>query len=50
MTLKQANRIARTLGLVRGRGTYNGAPFWRRPNDPAIITRARLAELWEIAQ
>jgi hypothetical protein len=45
MTLKQADRIARQLGLVRGRGTYNGAAFWVRPGHPAIITRARLVEI-----
>lgn len=45
MTLKQADRIARRLGLVRGRGTYLGAPFWVRPGHPAIITRARLVEI-----
>jgi hypothetical protein len=45
MTLKQADRIARQLGLVRGRGTYNGAAFWVRPGRPAIITRACLVEI-----
>ncbi len=47
MTLKQADRIARALGLVRGRGLYNGDVFWIRPGHPAIVTRARLAELAE---
>jgi hypothetical protein len=45
MTLKQADHIARQFGLVRGRGTYNGAAFWVRPGHPAIITLARLVEI-----
>jgi len=44
-TLKQADKIARTLGLVRGKGTYNGAVFWVKPGSSEIITRHRLAEL-----
>lgn len=44
-TLREANKIAKALGLVRGKGTYNGEAFWVRPGNPAIITRARLAEL-----
>ena len=44
-TLREADKIARGLGLVRGAGKYNGAAFWVRPGSPAIITRARLAEL-----
>ena len=45
LTLKEADRLAKQLGLKRGRGTYNGAPFWVRPGHPAIITRWRLLEL-----
>ena len=44
-TLREANKIAANLGLVRGAGKYNGAAYWVRPGNPAIITRARLAEL-----
>ena len=44
-TLREADKIAKGLGLVRGKGTYNGAAFWVRPGYPAIITRTRLAEL-----
>ena len=44
-TLREADKIAKTLGLVRGKGTYNGAAFWVRPGSSAIITRERLAEL-----
>ncbi len=44
-TLREANKIAKALGLVRGKGTYNGEAFWVRPGNPAIITRAHLAEL-----
>ncbi len=44
-TLREANKIAASLGMVRGAGTYNGAAYWVRPGNPAIITRARLAEL-----
>lgn len=44
-TLREANKIAANLGLVRGKGTYNGDAFWTRPGSSAIITRNRLAEL-----
>lgn len=44
-TIKQADEIARKLGFVRGKGTYNGAAFWVKPGSSAIITRARLAQL-----
>lgn len=43
-TLAEANKIAKALGLVRGKGTYNGAAYWK--NDLGqIVTRERLAEL-----
>ena len=44
-TLREANKIAHRLGLVRGKGKCNGAAYWVRPGNNAIITRARLAEL-----
>ena len=44
-TLREANKIAASLGLIRGAGTYNGAAYWKRPGSNAIITRERLAEL-----
>ena len=44
-TLKEADKIAKSLGLVRGAGKYNGEAFWVRPGNPAIITRNRLADL-----
>lgn len=44
-TLREADKIAKNLGLVRGTGKYNGEAFWVRPGSPAIITRARLAEM-----
>ncbi|MBN9365946.1 MAG: hypothetical protein J0H59_02830 [Comamonadaceae bacterium] len=44
-TIREADKIADNLGLVRGAGTYNGEAFWVSPGNPAIITRARLAEL-----
>ncbi|EPD44862.1 hypothetical protein HMPREF9701_00451 [Delftia acidovorans CCUG 274B] len=44
-TIREANKIAKGLGLVRGKGTFNGEVFWTRPGDSAIITRARLAEI-----
>lgn len=44
-TLKQANQIAKNLGLVKGSGKYNGETFWVRPGSAQIITRHRLAEL-----
>lgn len=43
-TVRQADKIARELGLVRGAGTYNGAPYWKDGNGQ-IVTRDRLAEL-----
>ncbi|WP_310636032.1 hypothetical protein [Delftia acidovorans] len=44
-TIREANKIAKGLRLVRGKGTFNGEVFWTRPGASAIITRARLAEL-----
>lgn len=44
-TLKEANFIAKSLGLKRGKGTYNGAAYWVRPKTGAIVTRADLAGL-----
>ena len=44
-TLREADKIAKRLGLIRGTGKYNGQAFWVRPGEPVIITRARLAEL-----
>lgn len=44
-TLREADKIAKDLGLVRGTGTYNGHPFWKLHGEHAIITRDRLAEL-----
>lgn len=44
-TLREADKIAKSLGLIRGAGKYNGSEFWVRPGNPAIITRQRLAEL-----
>lgn len=43
-TLREANKIAAGLGLVRGKGTYNGAAYWKNANGQ-IVTRERLAEL-----
>jgi hypothetical protein len=45
ITLKEAAMIAKQFGLVKGKGTYNGAPFWIRPGQSAIITREQLAEM-----
>ena len=44
-TLREADKIARSLGLNRGKGKCNGEAYWVRPGNNAIITRARLAEL-----
>ena len=46
-TLKEANVIAKKLGLVRGKGTYNGSAYWLK--DGAIVTIGRLAELADAA-
>lgn len=46
-TFKQAMVIAKRLGLKRGKGTYNGKPFWHRPGDSRIITIHRIFELAE---
>ena len=44
-TLKEADKLAKQQGLVRGNGTYNGRAFWTRPGSNQIITRERLAEI-----
>lgn len=43
-TIREANKIAKTLGLTRGKGTYNGAAYWKNSYGQ-IVTRERLAEL-----
>lgn len=43
-TLREANKIAKELGLTRGAGTYNGAAYWKNASGQ-IVTRDRLAEL-----
>lgn len=45
ITLREAAQIAKRLGLVRGKGKYNGDSFWTRPGERAIITRRQLAEM-----
>lgn len=45
MNTRQIAVIAKSLGLMRGKGTYNGQPFWVRPNSSAIITAERVLEL-----
>lgn len=46
MNIREADKIARRLGLTRGKGTYNGAPYWRDHLD-RIVSRERLEELAE---
>lgn len=43
-TVAEANKIAKGLGLTRGKGTYNGAAYWTNALGQ-IVTRERLAEL-----
>lgn len=43
-TIREANKIAKELGLTRGKGTYNGGAYWKTANGQ-IVTRDRLAEL-----
>ena len=43
-TLKEANKIAKELGLKKGSGEYNGAAYWVNGLGQ-IVTRHRLAEL-----
>lgn len=47
-TVREANKIAKSLGLVRGKGTYNGAVYWKNSRGQ-IVTRDRLAELAGLA-
>jgi hypothetical protein len=42
---KNISKIAKELGLVRGKGTYSGQKFWVRPGSSAIITAERVLEL-----
>jgi len=39
------SKLAKELGLVVGKGTYNGQKFWVRPGSNAIITADRVREL-----
>lgn len=43
-TIREANTIAKKLGLSRGKGSYNGKPYWL-DSLGRIVTRERLAEL-----
>ena len=45
MNVKRIATLAKTLGLIRGKGTYNGQLFWVRPGSSAIITPERVLEL-----
>ena len=38
MNTRQIAKLAKDMGLIVGRGTYNGAKFWTRPGSNAIIT------------
>lgn len=49
MTNKQIAALAKQLGLVRGKGTYNGQKFWVRPGSNAIITASRVLEIAGVA-
>ena len=44
-TLREADKIAASLGLKRGKGKCNGAAYCVRPGSSGIITRAYLAVL-----
>lgn len=41
------DRLARKLGLIVGKGKYNGQCYWVRPGSSAIITAERVLELGE---
>jgi len=43
-TLRQADKIAKQLGLKRGPGTYNGGAYWKNTGGE-IVTRAFLETL-----
>lgn len=45
MNAKQIAQIAKSLGLKKARGTYNGAAYWTREGSNAIITADRVLEL-----
>lgn len=47
-TLKEADKIAKELGYLRGKGTYNGQPYWKNELGQ-IVTRDHLAELAGLA-
>ena len=45
MTTKQIDQIAKQMGLERGKGTYNGKPYWVRPSNKAIFTKRDIEAL-----
>lgn len=47
-TLREADKIAKSFGLVRGKGKYNGEPYWTGVYGQ-IVTRDRLAKLAGLA-
>jgi hypothetical protein len=44
-TIKQLTAAAKSIGIVRGKGTYNGAAYWRYAESKTIITRQHLMEI-----
>ena len=39
------NQYAKSIGLLRGRGLYNGSAYWVRPVTFAIVTLTELKAL-----
>lgn len=43
--IAEIKKLAKTLGLIRGKGTYNGAAYWTRPSSSAILTAEDVLDL-----
>lgn len=44
MNMKQCSAAAKKLGLVRGKGTYNGGAYWMHKNG-LLVSRNRLERM-----
>lgn len=44
-TIKRLTEEAKKFGIVRAKGSYNGAAFWKKEGVNAIITKTQLMEI-----
>lgn len=45
MNMKYISKLAREMGLILGKGLYNGQPYWIRAGSTVIITPMRVMQM-----